>query len=313
MLVLSINLVSLRHKILRHMRSCFLFSMFFLIFGCASDDQAKGKINCALSPDRIGSFVTIPAGYVKNRTGLEKEITPFSIQIHEVTNQQFSAFVQATDYTTEAEQDLQNNRDDAGSGLFKMPSSGISQKNKTLANEPGWTLSKGATWSSPGGPGTTIAAKENHPVVHVSLNDALAYADWVGARLPTELEWQYAANLGLPDKHNQDSGAYSADGVPIANTWQGVFPFFNTTEDLFSESSPVGCFPSDRNGVYDLIGNVWEWTDTRESSDSHIIKGGSFLCADNFCRRFKPIARESQEIDFSTNHIGFRVIKDGTI
>ena len=142
--------------------------MFFLICGCASDDQAKGKINCALSPDRIGSFVTIPAGYVKNRTGLKKEIAPFSIQIHEVTNQQFSAFVQATDYTSEVEQDLQNNRDDAGSGLFKMPSSGISQKNETLANEPGWTLSKGATWSSPGGPGTTIAAKENLSLIHIS-------------------------------------------------------------------------------------------------------------------------------------------------
>ena len=287
--------------------------MFFLIFGCANEDQPKGPINCALSHDRIGSFVTIPGGYVKNRAGVEKEIAPFSIQIHEVTNQQFADFVQATDYISQAEHDLEDNRDDAGSGLFRMPPSGDSQKNKNLADEPGWTLSRGATWDSPAGPGTTISAKENHPVVHVSLNDALAYANWVGARLPTELEWEYAANLGLPNKDNQDSGAYSPDGVPIANTWQGVFPFFNTTEDLFAESSPVGCFPSDKNGVYDLIGNVWEWTDTRKGSDSHIIKGGSFLCADNFCRRFKPVARESQEIDFSTNHIGFRVIKDGTI
>ena len=250
---------------------------------------------------------------MKNRTGAEKEIAPFSIQIHEVTNQQFSDFVRATGYISQAEHDLENNRDNAGSGLFKMPPSGVSQKNETQANEPGWTLSRGATWASPRGPGTTISVKENHPVVHVSLNDALAYANWVGARLPTELEWEYAATLGLPNEHNQDSGAYSPDGVPIANTWQGVFPFFNTTEDLFAEASPVGCFPSDKNGVYDLIGNVWEWTDTRKNGDSHIIKGGSFLCADNFCRRFKPIARESQEIDFSTNHIGFRVIKDGTI
>ncbi len=287
--------------------------MVFLICGCARNDQASDAINCALSVDRIGSFATIPAGHVIDRTGLEKEIASFSIQIHEVTNQQFSAFVQATGYTSQAEQDLQNNRHDAGSGFFKMPSSKIPRNNETLADEPGWILSRGATWASPEGPGTTISGKENHPVVHISLNDALAYANWVGARLPTELEWQYAATLGLPDKHNQDSGAYSADGVPLANTWQGVFPFFNTTEDLFAESSPVGCFPSDKNGVYDLIGNVWEWTDTRESNDSQIIKGGSFLCADNFCRRFKPIARESQEIDFSTNHIGFRVIKDGTI
>jgi len=312
-MIVAINLLSLQHKISRCTWTCFVFSMVFLIFGCANEDQKKGMINFVLSPDRIGSFVSIPGGYVKDRTGAEKKIAPFSIQIHEVTNQQFSDFVQATGYTSQAEHDLQKNRDDAGSGLFKMPPSGGSQKNETPANEPGWTLSRGATWVSPGGPGTTISAKENHPVVHVSLNDALAYANWVGARLPTELEWEYAANLGLPNKHNQDSGAYSPDGVPIANTWQGVFPFFNTTEDLFAESSPVGCFPSDKNGVYDLIGNVWEWTDTRKGTDSHIIKGGSFLCADNFCRRFKPVAREFQEIDFSTNHIGFRVIRDGKI
>ena len=123
-MIVAINLVSLQHKILRRIWSCFLFSMVFLICGCAGDDQTKGTISCALSPDRIGSFVTIPGGYVKNRKGAEKEIAPFSMQIHEVTNQQFSDFVRATGYISRAEHDLENNRDDAGSGLFKMPPPG---------------------------------------------------------------------------------------------------------------------------------------------------------------------------------------------
>ena len=139
-MIVAINLVSLQHKISRRTWTCFVFSMVFLICGCANEDQKKGMINCVLSPDRIGSFVSIPGGYVKNRNGAEKEIAPFSIQIHEVTNQQFSDFVRATGYISQAEQDLENNRDDAGSGLFKMPPSGGSQNNETPVSYTHLTL-----------------------------------------------------------------------------------------------------------------------------------------------------------------------------
>jgi formylglycine-generating enzyme required for sulfatase activity len=152
-------------------------------------------------------------------------------------------------------------------------------------------------------------ALPNHPVVHVSLRDALAYAQWAGGRLPTELEWEYAASLGLADIGRPDSGAYDINGVPIANTWQGVFPIIDSGKDGFKGSSPVGCFAPSKIGLYDMIGNVWEWTDTPSGKSTHLIKGGSFLCANNFCKRYRPAARQSQEIDFSTNHIGFRIIK----
>jgi formylglycine-generating enzyme required for sulfatase activity len=162
---------------------------------------------------------------------------------------------------------------------------------------------------SPKGPNSSLEGLEQHPVVHVTLNDAKAYAEWAGGRLPTEIQWEYAANLGLPLPNDQDSGAYDEIGRPIANTWQGIFPIFNSLDDGFLETSPVGCFPMDQNGTFDLIGNVWEWTNTSADPGTRVIKGGSFLCANNFCKRYKPIARQFHETDFSTNHLGFRLVK----
>jgi formylglycine-generating enzyme required for sulfatase activity len=179
--------------------------------------------------------------------------------------------------------------------------------NGTARNQ--WTLLKGATWRKPLGEQHVYVAEPNHPVVHVSLRDALAYAQWAGGRLPTELEWEYAASLGLADPNRPDSGAYDINGAPIANTWQGVFPIIDSGRDGFKGTSPVGCFAPSKMGLYDMLGNVWEWTDTPSSQSTHIIKGGSFLCANNFCKRYRPTARQSQEIDFSTNHIGFRIVK----
>lgn len=266
---------------------------------------------CGLSADRMGQFAAIPAGdFEMGANGIYPEegparlthMTGFSIQIHEVTNRQFEAFVTATNYVTDAERTSASSRIDGGSGLFVQ---GVGP------GETGqWTLKRGATWKTPEGPGSGLVGRMDMPAVHVSLNDAKAYAAWAGGRLPTEDEWEYAAMLGMSDPANPISGAYDVDGKPIANTWQGMFPAHNEASDGFAEAAPVGCFPASRIGLYDMIGNVWEWTTTPFGPQQSTIKGGSFLCAENFCKRYRGAARQGQDIDFSSNHIGFRIVKD---
>jgi sulfatase modifying factor 1 len=283
--------------------------------GCSADPQADAQAaatrrECpadAFAPER---FVTLPAGsYLKGADPLYPEESPsmrlrvegFAILSHEVTNDQFAAFVQATGHVTAAEKAMGNTDPAAGSALFVRDASGQNGR---------WVLRKGATWHTPEGPGSSIVGKGRHPVVHVTLADARAYARWAGGRLPTEEEWEYAASSGLPDPANRFSGAIDDAGQPRANHWQGVFPVKDTGADGFSGTAPAACFPADRNGVHDLIGNVWEWTDSPVDDTHMIIKGGSWLCAANFCARYRPAARQPQENDFSSNHIGFRIIRD---
>lgn len=259
---------------------------------------------CGLAPDALGEFVDVPAGilrkgqdaiYPEERSDASIHIDAFQIQAHEVTNSQFAAFVADTGYVTDAERGVTEGRPGAGSAVFKNMR---------------WHLIPGAAWNMPEGPGSDIAGRDNHPVVHVSLADAEAYAAWAGGRLPSEAEWEHAARIGLPDPARDTSGAYGDDGRPRANTWQGIFPLSNTADDGFAGSAPVGCFAPDRLGAYDMIGNVWEWTDTPFAPGNNTIKGGSYLCADNFCKRYRPAARHPQETDFSSNHIGFRIVRD---
>ena len=260
--------------------------------------------SCGLSIDELGSYVQIHSGtlvkgnnpiYPEERSSERFEVDAFWIQTHEVTNAQFQEFVDATGYVTEAERGIAEGRAGAGSAVFIHPGA---------ANEETvtWTLGVTTTWRSQ-------SERLNAPVVHVTKQDAEAYANWAGGRLPNEVEWEYAAQLGLPDPENQMSGAYSEAG-PRANTWQGIFPTADTGEDGFRGIADVGCFEADKIGLYDMIGNVWEWTDTPFNAGTHTIKGGSFLCADNFCRRYRPAARQPQETDFSSNHIGFRIARD---
>ncbi len=260
--------------------------------------------SCGLSIDELGSYVQIHSGtlvkgnnpiYPEERSSERFEVDAFWIQTHEVTNAQFQEFVDATGYVTEAERGIAEGRAGAGSAVFIHPGA---------ANEETvtWTLGETTTWRSQ-------SERLNAPVVHVTKQDAEAYANWAGGRLPNEVEWEYAAQLGLPDPENQMSGAYSEAG-PRANTWQGIFPTADTGEDGFRGIADVGCFEADKIGLYDMIGNVWEWTDTPFNAGTHTIKGGSFLCADNFCRRYRPAARQPQETDFSSNHIGFRIARD---
>ena len=204
----------------------------------------------------------------------------------------------------------------------------------------------GADWRHPEGPGSSIKGREQHPVVHVADQDALAYARWAGKQLPREVEWERAARGGLDGAEFAWGSELHAGGRAMANTFQGDFPHFNSRFDGFERTSPVGSFPPNGYGLVDMIGNVWEWTSdwyadhgvrlhalkaaggcctgdsprgvTREDSidptSQHagiprkVVKGGSFLCAPSYCRRYRPAVRMAQGIDTSTCHMGFRCI-----
>lgn len=284
-----------------------------VITACApsTDNGSSRSTSCGLSQQQIGQSALIPAGsFIKGAMPLYYEESPperlsvdgFRIQIHEVTNAQFEAFVAATGYVTDAEASVADGKIGAGTSVFLHP------EERNMVDSV-WVLSAEANWRQPEGAGSSLAGRMTEPVVHVSQRDAAAYAQWVGGRLPSEAEWEYAASIGLPDLKNPASGAYDEDG-PVANIWQGIFPLIDLGTDGFQGASPVGCFPADKSGLFDMIGNVWEWTDTPYGDGTHTLKGGSYLCADNYCRRYRPAARQPQDSDFSSNHIGFRVVWD---
>ena len=278
-----------------------------MIFGIPTVNLARTAQACVLPDADIGGYLPVAGGsFVKSADRIYPEegspvrvhVSPFLLQVNEVTNDEFARFVAFTGYVTEAERNH-------GSAQFVKtgnPSDLLSW----------WSLDPNATWRSPDGQGSDLAAKGRLPVVHVTLNDARAYARWAGGRLPNEVEWEYAASLGLADPDNPLSGAVGPKGEALANIWNGIFPAINTGEDGYTGLAPVGCFPANRIGAYDMIGNVWEWTETPfgDGSLQFTIKGGSFLCSDSYCRRYRAAARESLEPDFSTAHTGFRLVKD---
>ncbi len=270
----------------------------------------RTEFACALGSDSLGAFVDIPGGgfilgdhphYPEEGPPQRVFVSPFRLQMHEVTNSQFAAFVSATGYVTEAERN-------GGSALFQETTT------------PGdlmswWRLDAQASWKTPGGAGTTLDGLALHPVVHVSLNDARAYAAWAGGRLPTEVEWEYAASLGLFDPDDPRSGMRAPNGDARANVWTGFFPLADDGEDGFAGLAPVGCFQPGLTGAYDMIGNVWEWTETpfAPGTPRFTIKGGSYLCSDNYCQRYRVAARDSLELDFSSSHVGFRIVQGPTV
>lgn len=260
----------------------------------------------------------------------------FWIDEHEVTNAQFAEFVTATGYVTLAERGLDPKTHPNMSADLTAPGSVLFVQPTKLGRggdlTQWWQYVKGANWREPEGPGSSIKGNENHPVVHVAYEDALAYARWRGRDLPTEAQWEYAAR-GAREAGKDWSDAFDQDGKPIANSWQGIFPVYNSDQDGYAGTAPVGCFPPNGYGLYDMIGNVWEWTsdwyvpshrreaalnpsgptllDVRAAagqSPSKVIKGGSYLCASNYCARYRPTARQPQEVDLSTGHVGFRTV-----
>lgn len=267
---------------------------------------------CPLPESKIGRFVDVPSGsfimsahpkYLEEPKPRRVYVKGFKLQVTEVTNDQFARFVASTGYRTSAERK-------GGSALFSPTRAA---KSGTQYPMSWWRLDKYATWRTPGGKGSDLKDKGKHPVVHVSLEDARAYAKWAKARLPTEVEWEYAATLGLFDQNTPDSGAIGRKGESLANIWDGDFPKSNTRKDGFYRRAPVGCFPATKIGAYDMIGNVWEWTETPYTRNAFTIKGGSFLCSESYCHRYRTSARQGFEPDFSTEHIGIRLVRDGHI
>lgn len=263
-----------------------------------------------------------------------------------VTNQQFKEFVRATNYVTCAEQlpdpkqypGILPHMLYAGSLVFQPP-----MRMPDLADwSQWWTFLKGADWRHPYGRKSNLNGLDHHPVVHVTFADAQAYAAWAGKELPTEAEWEFAARGGLDGAEYAWGDELQPGGKHMANTWQGNFPIENRSEDGYSRTSPVTAFPPNGYGAYDMIGNAWEWTvdwyAPRHEADARkpccvpenprggredasydpcqpqikiprkVIKGGSHLCAPNYCRRYRPAARHAEAIDTSTSHLGFRCI-----
>jgi len=270
----------------------------------------------------------------------------FRIDRTPVTNRQFATFVEATGHVTLAE--IAPDAADYPGALPEMLQPGslvfTPPDHPVPLNDWShwWQFVFGADWRHPYGPGSSLAGLEDHPVVQVTLADAEAYAAWAGKRLPTEAEWEFAARGGLEGAAYAWGEEFMPGGQPLANTWHGRFPNENLMVDGFARTSPVGSFPPNGYGLVDMIGNVWEWTSDfyavrhtepaarpccapvnprgareEDSFDPNqaairiprkVLKGGSHLCAPNYCQRYRPAARHPQQIESSTSHIGFRCV-----
>ncbi|MCY1006205.1 formylglycine-generating enzyme family protein [Nannocystis pusilla] len=268
-------------------------------------------------------------------------VSGFWLGATEVTNAQFAAFVRATGHVTLAEQtpraedypDVPPDRRIAGSIVFTPPESVAS-----LARaDAWWRYVAGADWRHPEGPASDLEGRMHHPVVHVAHADAVAYARWANGRLPTEAEWEYAARGGLDRKRHVWGDAPLGDEAHPANTFQGRFPGQDTAADGHAGAAPVASYPANGYGLYDMSGNVWEWTadwyrpdayarrspravdppgppDSFDPAEPGVTKrvqrGGSYLCTDQYCGRYTPDARGKATPDSATNHVGFRIARD---
>ena len=287
------------------------------------------------------------AFYPEERPVHRVAVDGFWMDTRPVTAATFRRFIRETGYTTVAERPLDpDDYPDADPALL-VPGSLVFRPSTRPVdltdNRAWWEYVLGALWKRPGGKGTTINGRDNHPVTHVAYEDAEAFAAWAGKELPTEAEWEFAARGGLEGAVFAWGDEHFPDGRAMANTWQGEFPWQNLKLDGFDGTSPVGTFPPNGYGLYDVTGNVWEWTSdwfTQHHADavqhaccvpsnprvttsdgSHaspgepgpqvprkVIKGGSHLCAPNYCLRYRPAARQPQTIETSTSHLGFRCI-----
>jgi len=284
----------------------------------------------------------MPSGGRNNESPIHKvTVDGFWMDIYPVANRYYAKFVNETGYVTYSEvppdpKDWPGALPEmlyAGSVVFKQPKSKVDMRN--FYNW--WELKKGADWRHPKGPDSSIEGKDNHPVVHVTFKDAKSYCQWAGKEMPTEAQFEYAARGGF------DKKKYAWGDQPrhlterLANLWQGKFPYTNEDKDGFLETSPVGSFPHNGYGLYDMAGNVWEWVsdwyhpgyfknspkknptgvkqeqsfDPNEPGNpKRIVKGGSFLCSENYCTGYRPSARMATDPRSSSNHNGFRCVNN---
>ena len=316
------------------------------VAGRAEDGPTGGMVRLAGSAFAMGS----KRFYPEERPVRTVSVDAFWIDATPVTNREFAAFVEATGHVTLAEiapdpadyPGMPPEMARPGSLVFTPPPGVVPPDDATAW----WSFVFGADWRRPGGPGSTLEGLSDHPVVHVAHADAAAYAAWAGKALPTEAEWEYAARGGLAGADYAWGDALAPGGAMLANTWQGKFPHENLLLDGFARTSPVGSFPPNGFGLFDMIGNVWEWTDdwwqaarpvrkvrgacciprnprggAEEASfdpatprvriPRKVLKGGSYLCAPNYCRRYRPAARHPEPVDTSTGHVGFRCVVRG--
>lgn len=310
---------------------------------------------CDVSPRILIAGGTFRMGsdiyYEEEKPKRYRSVDSFWLDVTPVTNRQFAAFVGATGYRTWAER-MPDPKDYPGadpallvpaSAVFVRPSHAVDVRHSARW----WQLVPGADWRHPYGPESDLGGLEEHPVVHVAYADAEAYASWAGKRLPTEAEWELAARGGLADAEYAWGDELAPGGRRLANYWEGEFPHDRRNDDGFARTSPVGYYAANGYGLFDMIGNVWEWTSdwysvahpddatkpccaqrnprggdeagSRDSGDpTHrfgrkVIKGGSHLCAESYCQRYRPAARHPQAVDSSTSHIGFRCAMDPAV
>jgi len=327
------------------------------------------------STTAAADFVLIPGGtfqmgsdadyaFANEHPAHAVSIKPFLIAAHDVTNAQFAQFVAATGYLTVAERpvDWEQMKQQVPPGTPKPPDEVLQPGSLVFVPTAGpvnlqdmsnwWQWTNGADWRHPEGPDSNLDGREHHPVVQIAFADAVAYAHWAGARLPTEAEWEFAARGGLDGARYAWGAAdpHPANGPHLANTWTGDFPYRNTRSDGFAGTSPVGSFPANGYGLYDMGGNVWNWCSDLYAADTfavragrpelcgnpqgpasgaglrriagdpsppdvpgqvrHVTKGGSFLCSPSYCESYRPSARRGTPPDTGTSHVGFRLAKD---
>ncbi|MEM9401283.1 MAG: SUMF1/EgtB/PvdO family nonheme iron enzyme [Pseudomonadota bacterium] len=244
----------------------------------------------------------------------------FWMSPYETTTEQFSRFIRATGYVTTAERQLDPSANPMSDENLLRPGGAVFVAPVETGQSPAswWRFIAGANWANPKGDSSDAPSDDLRlfPVTQISIEDAKAYADWLGHQIPTEDEWEYAAIGGAVDSRYPWGNEPNVDDRPQANHWQGLFPTQNSGLDGFHGVAPTGCFPPNGYGLFDMVGNVWELVDTsyspvRDRPASNrlaTIKGGSYLCADNFCGRFRPSARQPVERELTTNHIGFRTV-----
>jgi formylglycine-generating enzyme len=295
-----------------------------------------------------GTFQMGSARFYPEERPVHRETVPgFWMDTHPVTVEQFRRFVKATGHVTVAERPPRPADYPGADPALLVPGSLVFHRTPGPVDlrdyRNWWDYVPGACWRHPEGPGSDCRRRERHPVTHVAHPDAQAYAAWAGKDLPTEAEWEYAARGGLDGAVYAWGDEFAPGGRMMANTWQGEFPWQNLLTDRYEGTSPVGAFPPNGYGLYDMAGNVWEWTSDyfaprhraepataaccapRGPRDAvarpgqpatagdtgfrrMVIKGGSHLCAPNYCLRYRPAARQSETVDSATCHLGFRCV-----